>query len=182
MISQDKAWLKEPEKMGPVNKAHVDGTGRFRLADVQFMDIYTGRVIAKEEATARLDSIPNSPNSKLRPPYHYRPPFVEAYRKKHEANGTRPEKWPFLVELKQGMMTNPITGLVEPRRFVKSYRKNYPLIYKDRDAQETVTRGSGREGGTRAGSRIPPSRGSACSQSSAAAAALRCLHTCFQSL
>jgi putative NADH-flavin reductase len=29
------------------------------------------------------------------------------------------------------------------RRFVKSYRKNYPEIYKDRDAQETVTKGSG---------------------------------------
>lgn len=121
MISQDKAWLNEPEKMGPVNKAHVDGTGRFRLAEVQFMDIYTGRVIAKEEATARLDSIPNPPNSQFRPPYNYRPPFVEAYRKEHEAAGTRPEKWPFLVELKPGMMTNPITGLVEPRRFVKSY-------------------------------------------------------------
>ena len=121
MISQDKAWLKEPDKMGPVNKAHVDGTGRFRLAEMQFMDIYTGRVITKEEATTRLDSIPDSPNSQFRPPYHYRPPFVEAYRKEHEAAGTRPEKWPFLVELKQGLMTNPITGLVEPRRWVKSY-------------------------------------------------------------
>ena len=29
------------------------------------------------------------------------------------------------------------------RRFVKSYRKNYPEIDKDRDAQETVTKGSG---------------------------------------
>jgi len=29
------------------------------------------------------------------------------------------------------------------RRFVKSYRKNYPEIAKDRDAQEIVTRGSG---------------------------------------
>jgi putative NADH-flavin reductase len=29
------------------------------------------------------------------------------------------------------------------RRFVKSYRKNYPQIDKDRDAQETVTKGSG---------------------------------------
>ena len=76
-----KRGSTNPKKWGPVNKAHVDGTGRFRLAKVQFMDIYTGRVIAKEEATARLDSIPNSPNSKFRPPYHYRPPFVEAYRK-----------------------------------------------------------------------------------------------------
>lgn len=29
------------------------------------------------------------------------------------------------------------------RRFVKSYRKNYPEIDKDRDAQEVVTKGSG---------------------------------------
>jgi putative NADH-flavin reductase len=29
------------------------------------------------------------------------------------------------------------------RRFVKSYRKNYPQIDKDRDAQEAVTKGSG---------------------------------------
>ncbi len=29
------------------------------------------------------------------------------------------------------------------RRFVKSYRKNYPEISKDRDAQEMVTKGSG---------------------------------------
>jgi len=29
------------------------------------------------------------------------------------------------------------------RRFVKSYRKNYPEIYKDRDAQEIVTKTSG---------------------------------------
>ena len=29
------------------------------------------------------------------------------------------------------------------RRFVKSYRKNYPEIDKDRDAQEIVTKGSG---------------------------------------
>jgi len=121
MISQDKAWLNAPEKMGPVNKAHVDGTGRFRLADAQFMDVYTGRVVAKEEAAARLQNIPSPPKAEFRPPYHYRPPFVEAYRKEHEANGTRPEKWPFLVELKQGMMTNPITGLVEPRQYVKSY-------------------------------------------------------------
>jgi len=121
MISQDKAWLKEPDKMGPVNKAHVDGTGRFRLAEVRFMDIYTGRVIGKEEATSQLDKLPDAPNSQFRPPYHYRPPYVEAYRKEHEAAGTRPDKWPFLLELKQSLMTNPITGLVEPRRWVKSY-------------------------------------------------------------
>ena len=121
MICQGKAWLKKPDKMGPVNKIHTDGTGRFRLGDVQFTDIYTGRVLAKEEATSRLSSLPNSPDSQFRPPYHYRPPYVEAYRKEHEAAGTRPAKWPFLVELKQGMMTNPITGLVEPRRWVKSY-------------------------------------------------------------
>ena len=29
------------------------------------------------------------------------------------------------------------------RRFVKSYRKNYPEISRDRDAQETITKGSG---------------------------------------
>jgi len=29
------------------------------------------------------------------------------------------------------------------RRFVRSYRKNYPEIDKDRDAQETITKGSG---------------------------------------
>jgi len=121
MISQDKDWLGKAEQMGSALRAHADGTGRFRLSKANFMDVYTGRVLSAEEAHARLETIPKPLETSFRPPYHYRPPYVDAFLKDHEAKGTRPARWPFVREMEKGQMTNPITGAIEARRFVKSY-------------------------------------------------------------
>jgi hypothetical protein len=121
MISRDKDWLGKAQEMGSATRAHADGTGRFQLSDARFMDVYTGRVLSKKEADARLKTLPPPPDGKFRPPYHYRPPFVDAFLQEHIAKGTKPAKWPFLRQTDKGQMTNPVTGDIEARRYVKSY-------------------------------------------------------------
>lgn len=121
MISQDKDWKGKAQKMGSAMRAHVDGTGRFQLLDANYMDIYTGRLLSRKEAVARLKSIPNQPDKKFRPPYQYRPPYVDDLVRNREAKGTKPARFPFQRQIQKGKMTNPITGVLEARRFVKSY-------------------------------------------------------------
>lgn len=121
MISQDKDWQGKVDKMGPVNHLHRDGTGRFRLADATFMDVYTGRVLSREEAEARLGRVPKTPGADFHPPYQFRPPYVEEHLQELESRGEKPKVYPFQKVADRGQMTNPLTGLVEPRCYVKSY-------------------------------------------------------------
>ena len=121
MISQDKDWQGKVERMGPVNHLHRDGTGRFRLLNASFMDVYTGRVMARDEAESRLERVPKTRGADFRPPYQFRPPYVEKHFQELESRGEKPKLYPFRREADKGQMTNPLTGLVEPRCYVKSY-------------------------------------------------------------
>jgi outer membrane protein assembly factor BamB len=115
MVSRDKAWLDASRRFRTSGRLHVAGSARFVLGEPQFMDVYTGRVLRRPEASSRLRKAPVSPASSLRPPYQYRPPYVTDI----EVPGERGR--PFLRKMNKGQMTNPLTGLVEPRRYVKSY-------------------------------------------------------------
>jgi len=121
MISQDKDWQGEADKMGPVNHLHRDGTGRFRLLNASFMDVYTGRVMSRDEAESRLERVPKTPGVDFRPPYQFRPPYVEKHFQELESRGEKPKLYPFRRETNKGQMMNPLTGVVEPRCYVKSY-------------------------------------------------------------
>ncbi len=121
MVSRDKAWTGERVTAGPVNQLQEDGTGRFAIGEARFTDVYTGRVMTGEEAAARMGPAPEGPKEDFRPPYQYRPPYVDAYYAAHKAKGTNPGVFPFLVPREKGEMVNPITGETETRRYVKSY-------------------------------------------------------------
>jgi len=121
MISQDKDWQGNVKKMGSVNHLHRDGTGRFRLLNASFTDVYTGRVLSRDEAESRLGRVPKTPGADFRPPYQIRPPYVEKHFQELESRGEKPKAYPFLRQTEKGQMTNPLTGLVEPRCYVKSY-------------------------------------------------------------
>jgi len=121
MISQDKDWQGKVDKMGPVNHLHRDGTGRFRLLNASFMDVYTGRVMSRDEAESRLERVPQMPSADFRPPYQFRPPYVESHFQELLSRGEKPKLYPFRKEADKGQMKNPLTGLVEPRCYVKSY-------------------------------------------------------------
>ena len=121
MISQDKDWQGKVERMGPVNHLHRDGTGRFRLLNASFMDVYTGRVMTRDEAESRLERVPKTRGADFRPPYQFRPPYVETRFQDLQSRGEKPKSYPFLTQADKGQMTNPLTGLVEPRCYVKSY-------------------------------------------------------------
>ena len=121
MVSQDKDWQGKVDKMGPVNHLHRNGTGRFRLLNASFMDVYTGRVLSRDEAESRLEQVPKTQGSDFRPPYQFRPPYVEKYLQELESRREKPKIYPFQRQADKGQMTNPLTGLVEPRCYVKSY-------------------------------------------------------------
>jgi outer membrane protein assembly factor BamB len=86
MISQPKAWLTTERP--------------YSLEEPTFADVYTGRVLSKEEALAALGILPKKDSRSQ--PAHYRPAEVD------EDN-----VW--------GERFNPITGLKEPRVLPKSY-------------------------------------------------------------
>ena len=121
MISQDKDWQGKVDKMGPVNHLHREGTGRFRLLNESFMDVYTGRVMSRDEAESRLVRVPKTPGADFRPPYQIRPPYVESHFQELESRGEKPKVYPFQRQAEKGQMTSPLTGLIEPRCYVKSY-------------------------------------------------------------
>ncbi len=121
MISQDKDWQGDPVRMGSPTRAHKFGTGRFGLLDMKYMDVYTGRVLSPEEAGVRLKQPPEAAPSDERQPYHYRPPYVDAYLRDQNAEASKPGNWPFLRKADKGEMLNPVTGAREARRYVKSY-------------------------------------------------------------
>ncbi len=115
MVSRDKDWKGESLGMGSALQAHFPGSGCFHLGEPGFMDVYTGRLLSREEALPRVGTIPEALAGDARPPYQYRPPYVDEKRVDDKA------KWPFQREIAKGEMVNPMTGLKEPRRFVKSY-------------------------------------------------------------
>ncbi len=120
MVSRDKDWKGESLGMGSALQAHLPGSGCFPLTEAKFMDVYTGRVLSEASALARLGTIPETLADETRPPYQYRPPFIN--EKPRPDPGAPPNaKWPFQREVDKGEMINPMTGLNEPRRFVKSY-------------------------------------------------------------
>ena len=121
MISQDKDWKGKVEQMGPVNQAHQDGTGRFRLLSETFTDVYTGRAMSRSEAEFRLERVPKTLGPDFRPPYQYRPPYVETHLEKLQSKGEKPKSYPFLRQTDKGQMINPLTGVLERRCYVKSY-------------------------------------------------------------
>ncbi len=86
MISQPKAWLTTERP--------------YSLEAPTFADVYTGRVLSKEEALAAVKTLPEKENGPQ--PSQYRPPVV------NEDN-----VWAERV--------NPVTGLKEPRVLPKSY-------------------------------------------------------------
>jgi len=162
MISQDKDWQGKVEKMGHVNHLHREGTGRFRLLNESFMDVYTGRVMSRDEAGSRLGQVPKAPGEDFRPPYQYRPPYVEAHFQELESKGEKPKSYPFRKEADKGQMKNPLTGVVEPRCYVKSYgcdggvdyghlitmRSATPAFYDKRIESGTITIAGPRSGCT----------------------------------
>jgi hypothetical protein len=96
MISHDKAW-----------RGWLDGDRPpYRLVGTNYMDVYTGRVLTAEEATARLGTLPLE-DLTAKQPEQYRPPA--------QTNVWSPP--PPVI----GQRTNPLTGRVEPRAFPKSY-------------------------------------------------------------
>lgn len=121
MISQDKDWQGETEKMGATQHMHREGTGRFRLLDATFTDVYTGRSMSLDEADSRLAQMPEVNGRSFHPPYQFRPPYVEANLQELESKGEKPKTYPFRWQADKGKMKNPLTGLLEPRCYVKSY-------------------------------------------------------------
>ena len=85
------------------------------------MDVYTGRVMSLDEAESRLEQIPATSPAEFRPPYQFRPPYVEAHLQELESRGEKPKSYPFQRQADKGQMTSPLTGLIEPRCYVKSY-------------------------------------------------------------
>ena len=96
MISYDKAWRGYPAGERPP----------YHLVAPVYSDIYTGRIISKEEIAAKAASLPQRDITKKQL-YNYRPP----YQKKNFP----PEK------ADVGSRINPLTGKKEPREIVKNY-------------------------------------------------------------
>lgn len=86
MISQPKAWLTTERP--------------YSLEDPSFADVYTGRVLSKEEVPASLKTLPVS-DSRPQPP-QYRPPVVN-----------KDKVWAERI--------SPVTRMKEPRVLPKSY-------------------------------------------------------------
>ncbi|MCP4450502.1 MAG: hypothetical protein GY809_03500, partial [Planctomycetes bacterium] len=86
MISQPKAWLTTERP--------------YALEEPTFADVYTGRVLTREEAQAALKTVPEKDTRAQ--PAHYKPPMI------HKDN-----VW--------GERISPLTGLKEPRLLPKSY-------------------------------------------------------------
>lgn len=112
MISNPKDWTDASTRKGPVD---------YRLLDTVFTDVYTGRVLAPDEAPELRQSFSQVDKETIQPS-QYRPPRQE--------DDWKPEA-PVA-----GERVNPLTGEREPRVFPKSYGcdggVDYGLLYSMR--------------------------------------------------
>lgn len=159
MISQGKDWLAKPARMGSVTRLHLPGTGMYALMDPEYVDVYTGRLLQATEAKASGVAVPQ-PEPGPMPNYQYRPPYVTEYAESSKEGTLKPPKWPFLAEVDKGERVNPMTGLTEPRTFVKSYGceggNDYGHVFTMRSAtaafyDKRTESGTINIGGTRSG-------------------------------
>lgn len=98
MISRPKNWqLDRPTQTNKFD---------YPLLPFALSDIYTGRVLANDEKIELRKNLPQSDPSKIEPS-QYRPP--------RQTDPMKPEQ-PVI-----GQRTNPLTGLLEPRAFPKTY-------------------------------------------------------------
>ena len=97
MISWDKDWLDASTRKGKVD---------YRLATVQFSDVYTGRPFGADEVPTQRQSFSEFDRVTIQPS-QYRPPRQkDDWKPETPVSGTR---------------TNPLTSEVEPRVIPKSY-------------------------------------------------------------
>lgn len=112
MISNPKDWTDASTRKGPVD---------YRLLDTVFSDVYTGRVLAPEEAPELRQSFTEVDKVTIQPS-QYRPP-----QQKDDWKPDAP---------RAGDRVNPMTGETEPRVFPKSYGcdggVDYGLLYSMR--------------------------------------------------
>jgi hypothetical protein len=112
MISNPKDWTDASTRKGPVD---------YRLLETVFTDVYTGRVLAPEEAPELRQSFAEVDQVTIQPS-QYRPP-----RQKDDWKPEAPVA---------GERVNPLTGETEPRSFPKSYGcdggVDYGLLYSMR--------------------------------------------------
>ncbi len=97
MISIDKTWTDASTRTGKVD---------YRLQPATFSDVYTGRVLTKEEVPILRQSFADIDLETVQPS-QYRPP--------HQKDDWKPG------QPKPGVRQNPLTGEQEPRVFPKSY-------------------------------------------------------------
>ena len=97
MISTDKNWRDYSTRLGKVD---------YRLLPPEFSDIYTGRLLAADEATPQRQSF-SKVDLKTVQPTQYRPPGQKT------ARGTG--------QPRPGTRRNLLTGEDEPRSFTKQY-------------------------------------------------------------
>ena len=86
------------------------------------MDVYTGRVMSHDEAELRLEQVPETRRA---PIFARHINFVRHTSRricKNSSPGARSQRSiRSQRQADKGQMTNPLTGLVEPRCYVKSY-------------------------------------------------------------
>ena len=118
MISNPKDWTDASTRQGKVD---------YRLLDTEFTDVYTGRILQKDEATALRQSFTGVDLTTIQPG-QYRPP-----RQKDDWNPEAP---------RAGDRINPLTGEQEARTFPKSYGcdggSDYGLLYTMRSGTPAV--------------------------------------------
>jgi len=117
LIGRHKDWLGAPLKMGSVARMHLPGSTRFPLTEATFQDVYTGRALSVPETSARRRSLAED-LGRPEQPYQYRPPWVSKSIATSQPAHSGP---PFTVPLSKGHHINPLTGVREPRAFLKTY-------------------------------------------------------------
>lgn len=138
MISNPKDWTDASTRSGPVD---------YRLLETVFSDVYTGRILTKDEAPELRQSYGPVDLETIQPS-QYRPP--------NQKDDWKPEA------PRAGERINPLTGETEPRTFPKSYgcdggldygnlysmRSGTPAFYDKRSESGTVNISGPRSGCT----------------------------------
>jgi len=107
MISADKKWLDSSTRAGKAD---------YRLQAPIYSDVYTGRILKKDEIPLLSSSLSEFDLETVQPS-QYRPPL--------QKDDWKPE------QPKSGTRKNPLTGVEEPRVFPKSYGCDGGFDYGD---------------------------------------------------